>query len=123
MCSSDLTRLKAMGPVMTAYLERLKQRRGHRYGWSVRKLHGILCQYQTDDLIRAVEIATGHGVYDARRIEGILLQNIARQEYLIQVEPQEYEDSPEFKKGASTPASDMSCYGTEDKTDGGAKDA
>jgi hypothetical protein len=117
------SRLKAMGSVMTAYLERLKHRRGHRYGWSVRKLHAILCQYHSDDVIRAVEIAAAHGVYDIRRIEGILLRNLARQDYLIPLEPQEYEDSPGFRKGASTPASDMSCYGMQEKTNGGADNA
>ncbi|MBI5243116.1 MAG: hypothetical protein HY922_05435 [Elusimicrobia bacterium] len=107
------SRLRALGPAMADYLDRLKVRRGHRYGWSVRKLYAILCQYKTEDLLRAVELAAAHGLYDVARIEGILLQNLARQEYLLPMEPQDYEDSPGFIKGAGTPPSDMSPYDVE----------
>lgn len=102
-------RLKALGPSMAGYLDRLKGR-GHRYGWSVRKLYAILCQYKAEDLLKAVEIAAAHGLYDVGRIEGILLQNLARQEYLLPLEPQDYQDSPAFLKGAITPPSDLSDY-------------
>ncbi len=104
------SRLKALGPAMAGYLDRLKVQRGHRYGWSVKKLYAILCQYKNEDLLRAVELAAAHNLYDVARIEGILLQNLARQEYLLPLEAQDYEDSPGFIKGAGTPPSDMSSY-------------
>jgi transposase len=112
------SRLRALGPAMASYLDRLKFRRGHRYGWSVRKLYAILCQYKTGDLLRAVELAGTHGLFDVARIEGILLQNLAHQEYLLPLEPQDYEDSPGFIKGAGTPPSDMSPYDVETDPEG-----
>jgi len=107
------SRLRALGPAMADYLDQLKLRRKHRYGWSVRKLYAILCQYKTEDLLRAVELAAAHGLYDVGRIEGVLLRNLARQEYLLPLEPQDYEQDPGFIKGASTPPSDLSPYDVE----------
>ena len=57
--------------------------------------------------------ASEHGLYDVRRIEGILLGDLARQEYLLPMEAQEYEGSAEYQKGASAPASDLSLYGLD----------
>jgi hypothetical protein len=106
-------RLKALGPAMIDYLARLKIRRGHRYVWSLRKLYALLCQHKTEDLLRAVERAAEHGLYDVGRIEAIILGEMARQDYLLPMEPQDYETSAEFLKGASTPPSDLSQYGLE----------
>lgn len=106
-------RLKAMGPAMSDYLTRLKIRRGHRYVWSLRKLYALLCQHKTEDLLRAVERAAEHGLYDVGRIETIILGEMARQDYLLPMEPQDYETSAEFLKGESTPPSDLSQYGLE----------
>ena len=106
-------RLKALGPAMEGYLTKLKAERGLRYGWSLRKLYGLLCQYKAEDLLKAVERADLHGLFDVRRIEGVLLGDLARQEYLLPMEPQDYEDSPGFLKGAGTPPSDLSQYGIE----------
>ena len=63
--------------------------------------------------MRAVARASEHGLFDVRRIESILLAELARQEYLLPMEPQDYEDSDGFRKGASTPPSDLSQYGLE----------
>ena len=104
-------RLKELGGVMLEYLTKLKAERGCRYFWSVRRLYGILCQHRSDDFLRAVGRASEHGLYDVRRIEGILLGDLARQEYLLPMETQEYEGSAEYQKGASAPASDLSLYG------------
>ena len=106
-------RLKALGPSMIDYLTRLKIRRGHRYVWSLRKLYALMCQHKTEDLLRAVERASEHGLYDVGRIEAIILGEMARQDYLLPMEPQDYETSAEFLKGASTPPSDLSQYGLE----------
>jgi hypothetical protein len=107
------TRLKALGPAMETYLAKLKNDRGHRYGWSLRKLYALLCQYKAEDLLRAVERAGLHGLFDVGRMEGVLLGDLARQEYLLPMEPQDYEGSAEFLKGAGTPPNDLSLYGIE----------
>lgn len=106
-------RLKAMGPAMETYLAKLKGEHRYRYVWSLRKLYALLCQYKTEDLLRAVERAGEHGLFDVRRIEGVLLGDLARQEYLLPMEPQDYEDSAGFIKGAGTPPSDLSDYGID----------
>lgn len=106
-------RLKELGGVMPDYLGKLKAERGPRYFWSVRRLYSILCQHRTEDFLMAVGRASEHGLYDVRRIEGILLGDLARQEYLLPMEAQEYEGSAEYQKGASAPASDLSLYGLD----------
>ncbi len=106
-------RLKALGSVMENYLARLKNERGNRYVWSLRKLYALLCQHRAEDLVRAVERADEYGLFDVRRIETILLGDLARQEYLLPMEPQDYENSPEFLKGAGAAPSDLSEYGIE----------
>ena len=111
------TRLKELGSAMADYLARLKVERGVRYVWSLRKLYGLLCQHRTEDFLRAVARASEHGLFDVRRIETILLSELAHQEYLLPMEPQEYEDSEGFRKGAGTPPSDLSQYGIEEDDD------
>ncbi len=111
------TRLKELGSAMADYLVRLKAERGVRYVWSLRKLYGLLCQHRTEDFLRAVSRASEHGLFDVRRIETILLSDLAHQEYLLPMEPQEYEDSEGFRKGAGTPPSDLSQYGIEEDDD------
>ena len=106
-------RLKALGPAMDGYLAKLKSDRGHRYGWSLRKLYALLCQYKAEDLLRAGARAGAHGLYDVGRIEGVLLGDMARQDYLLPMEPQDYEGSAGFLKGAGTPPSDLSEYGID----------
>jgi len=106
-------RLKALGPVVESYLSRLKSERGPRYVWSLRKLYTLLCRHKAEDVIKAVERALECGLFDVGRLEAVILSEIGRQEYLLPMEPQEYEDSAEFLKGAGTPPSDMSQYGIE----------
>ena len=107
-------RLRGLGSEMADYLARLKAERGSHYAWSLRKLYGLLCQHRTEDFLRAVARASEHGLFDVRRIESILLAELARQEYLLPMEPQDYEDSEGFRKGAGTPPSDLSEYGLDD---------
>jgi len=106
-------RLKEAGGIMPAYLARLKAERGARYFWSVRRLYALLCQHRAEDFLRAVTRASEHGLYDVRRIEGILLGDLAREEYLLPMETQDYESSAEYQKGASAPVSDLSLYGLD----------
>lgn len=113
--SPEEARLKALGPAMEGYLAKLKAERGHRYAWSLRKLYALLCQYEAGDLLKAVERAGEHGLFDVGRIEKVLLTDLARREYLLPMEPQDYEGSAGFLKGAGTPPSDLSQYGIEDE--------
>ena len=76
-------KLLALGEGMKPYLEALKKERGPRYIWSLRKLFQLMCQYTSDDLLRAVETAARHRIFDVRRVETILLQNLAEREYRL----------------------------------------
>ena len=48
----------------------------------------------------------------------IFISKMNHQEYLLPLEPQDYEDSPGFIKGAGTPPSDMSPYDVETDPEG-----
>lgn len=74
-------KLAALGADMKTYLESLKKERGPRYIWSVRKLFQLMCQYKSDDVIKAVQKAAQHRLFDVRRVETILLQNLAERDY------------------------------------------
>ena len=74
-------KLLALGGSMAPYLEALKKERGARYVWSLRKLFQLLCQYPAGDLLAAVKTAHEHRVLDVRRVETILLQNLAERDF------------------------------------------
>lgn len=84
-------KLAALGDGMKKYLENLKKERGARYIWSVRKLFQFFCQYKSDDFLAAVEKAARHRVFDVRRVETILLQNLAERDYHL---PLGFQDPP-----------------------------
>jgi hypothetical protein len=106
------TRLKEAGATLGKYLDALKAERGSRYVWSVKKLYRLLCQYDAKALERAVARAAEHRLFDVRRIETILLQDIAQREYRLALEPQasDYEDWPQYRQGAVTPEPDLKLY-------------
>jgi hypothetical protein len=105
-------RLKEIGPTMPTYLQALKVERGSRYVWSVKKLYRLLCQYDAQTLERAVAKAAEHRLFDVRRIETILLQDIAEREYQLPLEPraEDYQDWPQYRQGAVTPEPDLKLY-------------
>jgi len=105
-------RLKEAGPTLPKYLDTLKAERGSRYVWSVKKLYRLLCQYDAQALERAVARAAEHRLFDVRRIETILLQDIAQREYRLPLESQasDYEDWPQYRQGAVTPEPDLKLY-------------
>lgn len=107
------TRLMELGEGMADYLARLKVERGGRYVWSLRKLYALLCQHRTEDFLNAVARASEHGLFDVKRIEGVLLGELARQEYLLPMEQENYQDSDNFRKGGGTLPSDLSQYGID----------
>ena len=57
-----------------------------------------------------------HGLFDVRRVESILLADLASQEYLFRWNRRDYEDS-EVHQGRGHPPSDMSQYGIEEEDD------
>ena len=112
-------KLKALGQPMQSYLETLKSERGARYVWSVKKLYDLLCQYKGDDLLAAVSRASSNRLFDVRRIETILLQEIAQRDYFLPLsfEPQDYENLPQYQQGATTPESNIDAYLPKEKPD------
>jgi transposase len=112
-------RLKETGPMMPQYLQALKAERGSRYVWSVKKLYRLLCQYDAPALERAVAKAAEHRLFDVRRIESILLQDIAEREYRLPLEPkaEDYEDWPQYRQGAVTPEPDLKLYAPDQQKD------
>jgi hypothetical protein len=58
-------------------------------------------------------------LFDVRRIETILLQDIAQREYRLPLEPQasDYEDWPQYRQGAVTPEPDLKLYAPDQKKD------
>lgn len=105
--------LKALGAVVEGYLGQLKVERGARYFWSVKKLYRLVGQYKAQDLIAAISRATQCRLFDVNRIEGVLLENMAQQDFLLPLGQEDYEKNPEFLKGASTPVNDLSPYAIE----------
>jgi transposase len=113
-------RLKEAGPTLPKYLQTLKAERGSRYVWSVKKLYRLLCQYDAQTLERAVAKAAEHRLFDVRRIETILLQDIAEREYRLPLElkAEDYQDWPQYRQGAVTPEPDLKAYASDkDKDD------
>ena len=112
-------RLKEAGPTLAKYLDVLKAERGSRYVWSVKKLYRLLCQYDAQALERAVARAAEHRLFDVKRIETILLQDIAQREYRLPLgtEHEDYEDWPQYRQGAVTPEPDLKLYAPEKEKD------
>jgi transposase len=106
------SRLKEASSVVAGYLEALKADRGARYVWSVKKLYRLLSQYDAAALERAVARALDYRLFDVGRIEAVILQDIAQREYRLPLGPEheDYEDWPQYRRGAVTPEPDLSKY-------------
>lgn len=105
-------KLLALGEPVAAYLAALREARGPRYFWSVRKLWRLLCQYRAEDLKAAVGRAAAHRLYDVDRLETILLQDLAQRDYQLPLgfEGSEFTASPEYRQGAVAPETDLKDY-------------
>lgn len=105
-------KLQALGEPMPAYLAALKDARGPRYFWSVRRLWRLLCQYQASDLKAAVAKAVTHRLFDVERVEIILLQDLAQRDYQLPLgfNAAGFEASPEYRQGAVAPETDLKDY-------------
>jgi transposase len=91
--AAEEPKLLALGEGMKTYLDALKKERGPRYNWSLRKLFELMCQYDSNDLLAAVETAARHRLFDVRRVETVLLQNLAERDYRLPLGFQEEHDS------------------------------
>ena len=116
---AEESKLKGLGETMQAYLAALKADREPRYTWSVKKLYQLFCEYKAEDLVAAVARAAEYRLFDVGRIETILLQNIAQNDYALPLdfEPQDYEKLPEYQEGAATPEPDLNDYAPEEDDD------
>ena len=104
---------------MPTYLQALKAERGWWYVGRGKKRCRLLCQYQAPTLERAVAKAAEHHLFDVRRIETILLHDIAEREYRLPLEPQaeDYQDWPQYRQGAVTPEPDLKLYAPDQQQD------
>jgi len=105
-------KLNALGEPLGSYLDALKTAKGPRYFWSVRKLWRLLCQYQAEDLRRAVEKAQAHRLFDVDRVETILLQDLAQRDYQLPLgfDAAGLETLPDYRRGAVAPETNLKDY-------------
>lgn len=106
------TALRALGQDASGYLDQLQaERPGRTFRWSVKVLHRLIGHYPAPEIARAMGQAGTHRLWDVRRIEGILLQNLAQDHFQLALLPAEdYEKNPEFEKGAATPQADLNAF-------------
>jgi transposase len=104
--------LRALGVQAVGYLDALKRERpGRAYRWSVKVLHRLIGHYPGVEIDRAMGQAGQHRLWDVRRIEGVLLQNLAQDHFQLPLlPPEDFEKSSEFEKGAATPPPDLSAF-------------
>jgi len=109
--------LRALGQDASTYLDQLKiERPGRVFRWSVKVLHRLIGHYPALEIARAMGLACAHRLWDVRRIEGILLQNLAQDHFQLALLPAEdYERSAEFEKGAATPHADLNVFRIQDE--------
>lgn len=109
--SPEETALNALGPQTRAYLEALKVARpGRTYRWSLKILHRLLAHYPAQALADSLAKALAHRLWDVRRIEGVLLQQLAQDQFQLTLFTEDYENTPEFEKGAATPPPDLAAF-------------
>ena len=111
--------LRALGQEASAYLDQIKaERPGRTFRWSVKALHRLIGHYPGPEIARAMGQAGQHRLWDVRRIEGILLQNLAQDHFQLALLPAEdYEKNPEFEKGAATPHADLNAFRLKEEED------
>jgi hypothetical protein len=118
-CRPEEAALKSLGPGMCAYLAALKENRPSRYVFSVKLLYRYSCHYKTSDLLYAVALAAQYRLFDVKRIETILLQQIAQRDYELPLtwKPGAVEQLPGYPQGATTPEPDWSEYTPQKQED------
>jgi hypothetical protein len=75
--------------------------------WFIAEFYRFFCQYKAYDLLKAAATAAQERIFDVRRLEALLLETVAREDFLLPLDSQDYEKNPEFQKGAGTPPSGL----------------
>lgn len=70
------TRLRGASPELAAWIDALHAR-GGRTTRAVRAMHRMWMDYELAPLVRAVTLATDHGLFDVERIETMVLRDLA----------------------------------------------
>ena len=104
--------LRTLGPEAVHYLDQLKtQRPGRAYRYGVKVIHRLIGHYPGPDILRAMAQALEHRLWDVKRIESVLLQNLAQSHFQLPlIPPEDFEKNPEFEKGAATPPPDLNAF-------------
>jgi transposase len=79
--------LRAADPVLGELVDVLRRRHGGRAVRQVRELHRIFVDYPTDALVTAVRTALAYRLHDVRRIERMVLKNLAGTWFRLPVNP------------------------------------
>ncbi|MFQ5662106.1 MAG: transposase [Candidatus Paceibacteria bacterium] len=111
------TKLKSLPEPVPSYITFIKKEYGQRYIYSIKQMYRLYCEYAEQELIEAVKRALKYKLRDVRRLENIILNNIARRDFLLPVnwEPSEYEKNPDFIKGQHTPDHTFMNYAASEK--------
>jgi transposase len=72
--SAEETWLRAQSGTLAAYVQGLSRLGGRRFPHQVRKLYALCHEYEVAEVERVIERAAAFGLYDATRLEGMLLQ-------------------------------------------------
>jgi hypothetical protein len=109
--------LRALGPEAVHYLDQLKtQRPGRAYRYGVKVIHRLIGHYPGPDILRALGEALEHRLWDVKRIEGVLLQDLAQTHFQLPlIPPEDFETNPEFEKGAATPPADLDAFKVDEE--------
>ena len=84
--------LRAGAPELGALVDAIKRQRGGRAVKPIRDLHRLYLDYPTDPLCAALRVALEYGLYDVKRIEQIVLKNIAGDFFRLPTPPDKEED-------------------------------
>jgi hypothetical protein len=103
--------LRVASPVLGQLVDVLKKREVGNATRRLRQLHRLYLDYPTQALVRAVELALVHGLYDLERIESMLLRQLAGTLFRLDVSrhesPNALGDDPDPYGGA--------CFDAEDE--------
>jgi transposase len=107
--------LRALAGPVPSYLDALKKARpGRPWRWGLKVLHRLLTHYPPQALAAALGLALEHRLWDVRRIEGVLLQSLAKDQFQLPLFAEDHESNPEFDKGAVTPPPDLTAFDDAD---------
>jgi transcriptional regulator with XRE-family HTH domain len=84
--------LRAAAPELGALVDVIKRHRGGRAVKPLRDLHRLYLDYPTEPLCAALRVALEYGLYEVKRIEQMVLKNIAGDFFRLPAPPDKEED-------------------------------